>query len=65
VFLDEAPQFGQLAAQEPLVSRQGDWAEPELGVSLGLRDVDVRRFMPLEAEEEEPIPAHAQHSRHS
>src|ERR1039458_4084384 len=34
--------------------------EPELRVASGVSDVDVRRFSPLHAEEEEPIPTHSQ-----
>lgn len=42
----------------------GHWFEPELRVSSGVSDVDVRRLPPLHAEEEEPIPTDSQQSGH-
>ena len=57
-------QFGQLGAAKPIVRRETDRPKPELRVTLGLLDVNVRRLVPLVTEEKESIAADPEYGWH-
>lgn len=62
---DQSDQRRQFRTPKSHVGGQGDGAQPELRVSLGLFHMDVRRLLPLIAEEEEPEASNAEDRRHS
>src|SRR5688500_558971 len=54
---DDSADLVQLSRAEPMVKRQSDRRQPELRVLTIATDVHVRRFIAVEAIEEEPIRA--------
>jgi hypothetical protein len=64
VFHNEIVQLSQLRAAKASRIGQLNGLQPELGVSLRLLNVDVRRFISLSAEEEKSIAMNSQHLWH-
>jgi hypothetical protein len=64
VLLDDPLDFRDLSTAKPPRSSQGYRIQPELGISLGLLDVDVRRFLTLPAEEKEAVAFDSENLRH-
>ncbi len=61
---DQLEQRREFRTPESHIGRQGHGTQPELGVSLRLFHMDVRRLLPFVAEEE-PEASNTEDSRHS
>jgi hypothetical protein len=65
MLLDQPYQRGELRTSEPDVRGQRYGHEPKLGVSLCLFNMNVRRLLPLVAEEKEAESCDAEDGRHA
>ena len=61
---DNPVDFGQLMPTKTAFIRETYGIQPELCVTTGVRDMDMRRFTSLQAVEEEPVPANSEQLRH-
>jgi hypothetical protein len=65
VFDHERLERGQFVTLKALGARKGDRLQPELGDTIALLDVNMRRFSALVAVEEKPKTADYKHRRHA
>ena len=62
--VDQSMQLAEFAAAEAGVPREGDWLNPEFGVTLALLDMDVHRLLAFIREEEKPVAADSEYRGH-
>jgi hypothetical protein len=61
---DQQGQSGQFTTTKAASGSQGYRIQPELGISLGTFNMDMRRLLTLATEEKESIPIDPENRRH-